>query len=64
MLVGIEPEAALRMANDKFTRRFEAMEAGLKASGRRLQACSLQEMEDEWTRVKNADASGRMSEPR
>ncbi len=50
--LGIEPEAALRQANDKFTRRFDRMEASLRSAGRTLQDCSLQEMEDEWTRVK------------
>jgi MazG family protein len=53
--LGIEPESALRKANDKFTRRFSAMEAGLRAAGRSLSECSLQEMEDEWGRVKLAE---------
>ena len=48
--LGIEPESALRKANDKFTRRFSAMESRLRASGRPLSDCSLQEMEDEWSR--------------
>jgi MazG family protein len=50
--LGIEPESALRRANDKFTRRFDQMEASLRAGGRPLSQCTLQEMEDEWTRVK------------
>jgi len=53
--LGIEPESALRKASDKFTRRFSAMEARLRAAGRALSACSLQEMEDEWARVKLAE---------
>ena len=53
--LGIEPESALRKANDKFTGRFSAMESRLRASGRRLAECSLQEMEDEWGRVKQAE---------
>lgn len=53
--LGIEPESALRKANDKFSRRFTAMEAGLRAGGRALSECSLQEMEDEWGRVKQAE---------
>ena len=52
--LGIEPESALRQANDKFTRRFSAMEAAIRASGRSLSGCSLQDMEDEWSRVKAA----------
>jgi MazG family protein len=53
--LGIEPESALRKANDKFSRRFTAMEAGLRAGGRALSERSLQEMEDEWARVKLAE---------
>jgi MazG family protein len=53
--LGIEPESALRKANDKFTRRFSAMEARLREGGRSLSECSLQEMEDEWGRVKQAE---------
>jgi MazG family protein len=50
--LGIEPEAALRRANDKFTRRFEAVERVFAARGESLQDASLQQMEDEWQRVK------------
>ena len=53
--LGLEPESALRQANDKFTRRFSAMESRLRATGRPLSECSLQEMEDEWSRVKQAE---------
>jgi len=52
--LGIEPEAALRRANDKFTRRFEAVERAFDARGGSLQGATLQEMEDEWQRVKNS----------
>jgi MazG family protein len=50
--LGIEPEAALRRANDKFTRRFEAMELALGNRGKRFGDVSLDEMEQEWQRVK------------
>ena len=53
--LGIEPESALRRANDKFTRRFSEVESRLRASGRPLSECSIQEMEDEWGRVKQAE---------
>jgi ATP diphosphatase len=56
--LGIEPESALRKANDKFSRRFTAMESRLRAADRPLSACSLQEMEDEWGRVKQAEREG------
>jgi nucleoside triphosphate diphosphatase len=50
--LGIEPEAALRRANDKFTRRFDAMERAFMNRGRTLSAASLEEMETEWGRIK------------
>ena len=52
--LGIEPEAALRRANEKFTRRFDSVERAFAARGRSLQDATLQEMEDEWQRVKEA----------
>jgi MazG family protein len=50
--LGIEPESALRKANEKFTRRFEAVEAAFKTRGRAMSDASLEEMEAEWQRVK------------
>ena len=50
--LGIEPEAALRRANDKFTRRFEAMERSFTACGKSFAQLSLDQMEEEWQRVK------------
>ena len=51
--LGIEPEAALRRANEKFTRRFDAVEHAFAARGRSLQDATLQEMEDEWQTSQN-----------
>ena len=50
--LGIEPEAALRRANEKFTRRFDAVEQAFIARGESLHAATLEEMEAEWQRVK------------
>jgi MazG family protein len=50
--LGIEPEAALRRANEKFTGRFDAVERAFAARGRSLQQATLEEMEAEWQRVK------------
>jgi MazG family protein len=50
--LGIEPEAALRRANEKFTGRFDAVEAAFSARGTPLSEVTLKEMEDEWQRVK------------
>ena len=52
--LGIEPEAALRHANEKFTTRFDAVERAFVDRGRALQDATLQEMEDEWQRVKRS----------
>jgi MazG family protein len=50
--LGVEPESALRRANEKFTTRFDAVERALIARGRSLSDASLEEMEAEWDRVK------------
>lgn len=50
--LGIEPEAALRRANEKFTARFDAMEGAFKEQGKTLSEMSLEEMESEWQRIK------------
>ena len=52
--LGIEPEAALRKANDKFTERFTHMEQRIAASGRDLTNMSLDDLESEWQTVKKA----------
>ena len=52
--LGIEPEAALRRANDKFTKRFDAMERTFLQRGQQFRDLSLAEMEEEWQRVKAA----------
>jgi MazG family protein len=50
--LGIEPEAALRRANEKFTRRFDAMERAFAARGQLLSDVTLDAMESEWQKVK------------
>jgi ATP diphosphatase len=50
--LGIDPEAALRAANAKFTRRFEAVEAKLLARGKTPQDSDLAEMDALWDEVK------------
>jgi MazG family protein len=51
----VDPEAALRSANDKFVRRFRAIEADLAADGRRPEESSLEEMEVLWQKAKDAE---------
>ena len=50
--LGLEPEAALRRANAKFTRRFAAIEAALAAQGRRPDDSDLAEMDALWDAAK------------
>ncbi len=50
--LGIEPESALRRANEKFTARFEAMEHAIADRGQRFGDLTLDQMEAEWQRVK------------
>jgi MazG family protein len=52
--LGVEPESALRAANDKFTRRFEALEARFERDGRAVHDASPDEMESGWQAVKLA----------
>ena len=55
--LGIEPETALRKANDKFTRRFEAMEQSIASTGRAMKEMTLEELEAEWQRPKSEPAA-------
>ena len=51
-LLGINPELALKEANNRFIQRFTSMEKALTAGGRRLAEFSLDEMEKIWESVK------------
>jgi nucleoside triphosphate diphosphatase len=48
----VDPEIALKSANAKFSRRFQAMEARATASGRKLADLPRAEMEELWEAVK------------
>ena len=50
--LGIEPETALRKADDKFTKRFERLERSVADSGRAMKDTPLEELEAEWQRLK------------
>lgn len=52
--LGVDAEAALQQTNDKFRRRFGAVERGLEAEGKTLGDASLDEMETHWQRAKSA----------
>jgi len=53
--LGIEPESALRKANEKFTRRFTALEQAVADSGRALKELSPDELDREWRSVKRSE---------
>lgn len=50
--LGVEPEAALKLTNRKFRRRFRHIESGLQERGRELGAATLDEMEELWQEAK------------
>lgn len=52
---GVDPEAALRGTNEKFTRRFAFVEDQLAARGRTPKQASLEEMEAFWVAAKGAE---------
>lgn len=56
--LGVDPEAALRRTNAKFTRRFGAMEAALAARGKRPEQSNLAEMDALWDAAKGAERKG------
>ena len=56
--LGIEPESALRKANEKFSARFAALEEHLHRQGRSVHEATLDEMEGAWNIIKVAKAHG------
>lgn len=52
--LGIDPESALRKANEKFTKRFTALETVFEERGRSIHDATLDEMEAVWQSVKLA----------
>ena len=51
----LDPETCLRHANEKFSRRFNAMEKIFEQEGRYLSELSLEQMEAGWQQVKTAE---------
>ena len=50
--MNIEPETALRRANDKFTRRFGLLERSVAESGRAIEDLTSEALESEWQHAK------------
>ncbi len=54
----VDPEAALRRTNAKFTRRFDLIETWLAESGKTPEQSDLAEMDALWTRAKMQEKQG------
>lgn len=54
----VDPETALRGANEKFIRRFQFIENKFTAEGASLNDASLDQMEDAWNEAKALEKSG------
>ncbi len=50
-----DPETCLRKANQKFVRRFQALEREVAERGKKLRECSLEEMESLWNELKSKE---------
>ncbi|MDA0240644.1 MAG: nucleoside triphosphate pyrophosphohydrolase [Proteobacteria bacterium] len=50
----VDPEVALRRGNDKFEKRFRQVEKHLTADGKQASDCSIDELEEIWSRVKKS----------
>jgi ATP diphosphatase len=55
--LGVEPEEALRRGNDKFERRFHAVEEALAKKGKTPSSSTLTEMDMLWNAAKDAERS-------
>ncbi len=53
----VDAETALRDANQKFSRRFRAVEQGIRAGGRQMQDATLDEMEALWVEAKKKESA-------
>ena len=58
----LDAESALRKASQKFKRRFQRMEAGIREAGRKLEGMPPEEMEEFWQMSKQADLRTAMPE--
>lgn len=54
-LAGVDPEAALQAAVERFSRRFASMEDAVRGEGRELPGLSLNELEQLWSRAKSLE---------
>jgi MazG family protein len=59
----LDAEELLTGANDKFSRRFRAVEARIRAQGGKLTDCTLEELDAAWNAVKSEGLSARRDDP-
>ena len=57
--LGVDPEAALRLTNAKFERRFASIEAALRMTGKSPETASLAEMDALWDEAKETEKRGK-----
>ena len=55
-----DPEQLMRSANNKFSARFEKVQAYLNAQGKSLDTATLEEMDSAWDVIKKQDNLGRV----
>jgi tetrapyrrole methylase family protein/MazG family protein len=54
-LASVDPEGALQVAIDRFSRRFGSMEEAVRGEGRELAGLSLDELEQRWIQAKSLE---------
>jgi len=52
--LGADPAAELARTNRRFLRRFDLLKRYLREEGRRVEDCTLEELDAVWTRAKKA----------
>jgi MazG family protein len=53
-----DPETCLRSANQKFKRRFQALEAEIAKRGKQMRECTFEELDAIWEETKKRERSG------
>ena len=56
--LGAHPEEALDRANRRFLARFSLLETQLQSEGRRVENCTLKELDTVWERIKKCEVPG------
>ncbi len=61
-MMGIDCEETMRQANRKFSRRFQAIESGMKREGLKWEETSLEKMETFWQEEKKREKAAKKSQ--